>query len=244
MMDTYNLGWKLAGVLKGRYDPEILKTYQFERHQTAQELINLDYKLSRMFSGKKIEGEVVRRYLCAGSLVSFTLSVTVDRCCRRFQAGVLASLSVRIQTAQIVDVQFFIQLERWASGTATHYKPSLLTGADSDLASGLPVGKVRQTDLRLKPRSHPLPQRFDSAQVVCIADARPWHIGDRFESDGRFRVVIFAGDVTVQDQRAKLDKVRESIVARDDIHLKRLRVGGSVSRLFRGAYSSIHTGRS
>lgn len=30
MMDTYNLGWKLAHVLQGKADPSILKTYQGE----------------------------------------------------------------------------------------------------------------------------------------------------------------------------------------------------------------------
>lgn len=55
MMDTYNLGWKLAHVLQGKASPEILKTYQGERLQTARELIELDYKLSRMFSAKPSE---------------------------------------------------------------------------------------------------------------------------------------------------------------------------------------------
>lgn len=44
MMDTYNLGWKLASVLKGRSDKKILSTYQTERHQTAKELIDLDVR--------------------------------------------------------------------------------------------------------------------------------------------------------------------------------------------------------
>lgn len=57
MMDTYNLGWKLANVIKGRCDPSILKTYQSERHQTAKELIELDYKISTMFGTKPAENE-------------------------------------------------------------------------------------------------------------------------------------------------------------------------------------------
>lgn len=55
-MDTYNLGFKIAHVLQGKADPAILKTYQDERHQTAQELIDLDYRLSRMFSAKPSTG--------------------------------------------------------------------------------------------------------------------------------------------------------------------------------------------
>jgi 2-polyprenyl-6-methoxyphenol hydroxylase-like FAD-dependent oxidoreductase len=52
MMDTYNLGWKLAAVLRGQATPSILETYQEERHKTAKELIDLDYQLSRMFASK------------------------------------------------------------------------------------------------------------------------------------------------------------------------------------------------
>lgn len=52
MMDTYNLGWKLAAVIKGTAKPELLKTYQTERHQTAKELIDFDAKLAKMWSSK------------------------------------------------------------------------------------------------------------------------------------------------------------------------------------------------
>ncbi|ODQ78129.1 hypothetical protein BABINDRAFT_93310 [Babjeviella inositovora NRRL Y-12698] len=52
MMDTYNLGWKLAHVCKGLAKPEILETYEAERIQVARDLIAFDHKLSRMFSGK------------------------------------------------------------------------------------------------------------------------------------------------------------------------------------------------
>ncbi|ODQ78134.1 hypothetical protein BABINDRAFT_66265 [Babjeviella inositovora NRRL Y-12698] len=52
MMDTYNLGWKLAHVCKGLAKPEILETYEAERIQIARDLIAFDHKLSRMFSGR------------------------------------------------------------------------------------------------------------------------------------------------------------------------------------------------
>ncbi|ORY56536.1 FAD monooxygenase [Leucosporidium creatinivorum] len=157
MMDTYNLGWKLAHVLQGKADTSILKTYQDERHQTAQELIDLDYRLSRMFSAKPSTG--------ADDKTGVSLE--------EFEA-------------------FFKSVGKWASGTAAQYKSGVLvekTGA-TDVAKGLPLG-----------------MRFESHQVVSIADARPWHIGDRLESDGRWRIIIFAGDVRIASQKAQLEKV-------------------------------------
>ncbi|KAL3435018.1 thioredoxin-like protein [Aspergillus tetrazonus] len=52
MQDTYNLGWKLAHVVKGYCDPAILKTYESERRGIAQQLIAFDHRFSRLFSGR------------------------------------------------------------------------------------------------------------------------------------------------------------------------------------------------
>ena len=50
MQDGFNLGWKLASVLRGRSSPEILRTYSYERQAVAQELIDFDRKWAKMFS--------------------------------------------------------------------------------------------------------------------------------------------------------------------------------------------------
>ena len=50
MADTFNLGWKIAAVLRGQSKPELLKTYSFERQRIAQELIDFDREFAEMFS--------------------------------------------------------------------------------------------------------------------------------------------------------------------------------------------------
>jgi 2-polyprenyl-6-methoxyphenol hydroxylase-like FAD-dependent oxidoreductase len=50
MQDAFNLGWKLASVLRGRCSPEILRTYSDERWSVAKELIDFDRKWASMFS--------------------------------------------------------------------------------------------------------------------------------------------------------------------------------------------------
>ncbi|MEE3361231.1 MAG: FAD-dependent monooxygenase [Pseudomonadota bacterium] len=52
MADTFNLGWKLAAVLKGRAQPKLLATYSEERHAKAKELIDFDRDMARLFSEK------------------------------------------------------------------------------------------------------------------------------------------------------------------------------------------------
>ncbi|KEA61862.1 Salicylate hydroxylase [Marinobacterium lacunae] len=57
VMDTWNLGWKLAHVLTGLADQEILKTYSAERREYGQALIDFDREFSAMFSAKPKSAE-------------------------------------------------------------------------------------------------------------------------------------------------------------------------------------------
>ena len=50
MQDAFNLGWKLASVLKGRCPPKILHTYSAERQAIAKELIEFDREWAKMLS--------------------------------------------------------------------------------------------------------------------------------------------------------------------------------------------------
>jgi phenol 2-monooxygenase len=55
MADTWNLGWKLAAVLRGTAKPELLHTYSQERQAVAKELIEFDREFSKLFSARRRE---------------------------------------------------------------------------------------------------------------------------------------------------------------------------------------------
>ncbi len=57
MADAWNLGWKLAAVLRGTARPELLHTYSAERQVVAQELIDFDREFAAMFSAAPQDGE-------------------------------------------------------------------------------------------------------------------------------------------------------------------------------------------
>jgi phenol 2-monooxygenase len=57
MADGWNLGWKLAAVLRGRARPDLLHTYSEERQAVAKELIDFDREFSRLFRGRRAESE-------------------------------------------------------------------------------------------------------------------------------------------------------------------------------------------
>jgi phenol 2-monooxygenase len=50
LQDGYNIGWKLAAVLKGRCSAQILGTYNLEREKVASDLIDFDRQFAKLFS--------------------------------------------------------------------------------------------------------------------------------------------------------------------------------------------------
>jgi phenol 2-monooxygenase len=74
--------------------------------------------------------------------------------------------------------QYFVQHGRFTAGTATRYKPSIISAEPTwqNLAQGLVIG-----------------MRFHSAPVIRLADAKPLHLGHTVKADGRWRLFLFAG---------------------------------------------------
>jgi phenol 2-monooxygenase (NADPH) len=139
MQDAFNLGWKLASVLRKRCAPRLLHTYSAERQAVAKELIDFDREWAAILASAKGEGE------------GFDPAETQ---------------------------RYFVQHGRYTAGTATHYRPSIITGEPSHqhLATGLVIGK-----------------RFHSAPVIRLGDAKPVHLGHVARADGRWRIFAFAG---------------------------------------------------
>jgi phenol 2-monooxygenase len=87
--------------------------------------------------------------------------------------------------------RYFMQQGRFTAGTATCYKPSLITGEPrwQHLAPGFVIG-----------------MRFHSAPVIRLADAKPMHLGHTVKADGRWRVFAFAGN---EDRGTSPSRVRD-----------------------------------
>ncbi|WP_025035967.1 FAD-binding monooxygenase [Bradyrhizobium sp. DOA9] len=137
MQDAFNLGWKLAAVLRRQCAPSLLHSYSAERQAVAKELIDFD----------------------------------------REWAGILASAAKAGGADAAKTQDYFVRHGRYTAGTATHYRPSALTGAATHqhLAEGFVIGK-----------------RFHSAPVIRLADAKPVHLGHAAQADGRFRIYAFS----------------------------------------------------
>ena len=57
MGDSFNLGWKLASVLRGRSDASLLRSYSEERQKVARDLITFDQEWARIISERNRYGD-------------------------------------------------------------------------------------------------------------------------------------------------------------------------------------------
>ena len=144
MQDSFNLGWKLAAVLRGRCCPSLLHSYSDERQAVAKGLIDFDREWAAMLSAPAKK------------------------------SGAPADSGVEPAEVQ----RYFVQHGRYTAGTATRYQQGLLSGDSTHqhLAEGLMIGT-----------------RFHSAPVIRVADGRHMQLGEALAADGRWRLVLFAG---------------------------------------------------
>lgn len=178
MQDSYNLGWKIALVIQGIAKPSILRTYEAERRNFAQELIAFDRRLSKLFSGRPAKDAV-------------------------------DETGISMQDFE----GYFNKQKLFAAGFAVDYGANMLTTNSTNALNGVrseesdfdTSQEVKQVDGKQNLATNvPLGQRFPSFKVVNHSDARSWHLGKWLKSDCRFRILIFAGDVSDPQQMKRV----------------------------------------
>jgi phenol 2-monooxygenase len=136
---------------------------------SMQDAFNLGWKLAAVLQGRSpaslLHTYSAERQAVAKELIDFD---------REWAAMLSAPASKDGDAVQ----RYFVQHGRYTAGTATRYKPALLTGPSThqDLATGLLIGT-----------------RFHSTPVVRIGDGKLMQLGKTLAADGRWRVIAFAG---------------------------------------------------
>ncbi|KAE9365138.1 putative phenol 2-monooxygenase [Stipitochalara longipes BDJ] len=153
LQDGYNIGWKLASILKGQARPDLLKTYNLEREKVAADLIEFDRGFAKAFASKSVkDGKQEKKFS-----------------------------------------ELFVQAGRYTAGLMSKYGESPITRAEwsrQHLASNLVVG-----------------MRFPSTQVVRHCDAKAMQLVKALPADGRWRLVVFAGDIRQKSANERLKKL-------------------------------------
>lgn len=98
----------------------------------------------------------------------------------------------------------------FASGLSVDYGTSMLVakpgnaadqGDGTDVSLSQPNKVVGRQELASNTK---LGMRFPNYKVLNQADARPWEFQQRLRSDGRFRIIVFAGNIVNPQQSARL----------------------------------------
>lgn len=91
-------------------------------------------------------------------------------------------------------------------GLAVEYGRSVIVAGDRP-EDGLEQSSLNRTGVVSKQHlAHNIKigMRMPSYQVLNQADARPWHLQETLKSNGRWRVVVFAGDVSIPSQMRRI----------------------------------------
>ncbi|KAK5947616.1 hypothetical protein PMZ80_001769 [Knufia obscura] len=186
MQDAYNLGWKVASVVKGQANCSILKTYQSERRRIAQDLIEFDHRFSRLFSGRPAKDVMDEE------------GISMDVFKDAFEKGNMFASGIAVDYGASVIVAKSGSAKDQGDGTEVLGDEKLRVVSSDGLATGLEVGK-----------------RMPSFKVLNQADARPWHFQELLKSNGTWRVVVFAGDIRDAAQKRRLDRLGEKLGGED-----------------------------
>ncbi|EXJ83569.1 phenol 2-monooxygenase [Capronia coronata CBS 617.96] len=187
MQDAYNLGWKVASVVRGISDRSILKTYQSERRRIAQDLIRFDHRFSRLFSGRPAKDVMDEEGI---SMTEFK---------EAFENGNLfaSGIAVNYGSSTIVAKSGDSVEQGDGSDVATQNEAYKVTSKPS-LASKVEIGK-----------------RMPSFKVLNQGDARPSHFQELLRSNGTWRVVIFPGDLTNSRQAERFTELGKALGAQN-----------------------------
>lgn len=150
---------------------------------SLQDGYNLGWKLSSVLLGLSppsiLQTYVTERSKTAADLIAFDRVFSQKFSSKEEAPGAFA--------------KYFVESGRYTAGFTAQYVDSLVTdekGSRQELAGACTVG-----------------MRFPSAQVVRFCDCKAVQLQGVLRSDGRWRVVVFAGDINELEHRRRLEKV-------------------------------------
>jgi phenol 2-monooxygenase (NADPH) len=168
---------------------------------SMQDAFNLGWKLAAVLQGRSpaslLHTYSAERHAVAKELIDF------DREWAKMLSGVGAgSLGADPNAVQ----RYFVQHGRYTAGTATQYKPAVLTGPSTHqhLATKLHIGT-----------------RFHSVPVIRLGDGKQIQLGETLTADGRWRLLAFAGQGDKADANSAIGKLCRYLSESPNSPLKR-----------------------
>ncbi|KAF2126640.1 hypothetical protein P153DRAFT_388672 [Dothidotthia symphoricarpi CBS 119687] len=156
---------------------------------SLQDGYNIGWKLGSILSGVSppsiLATYVEERSKTAADLITFDKE--------------FSSMFSRKEEVEGEFAEYFRKSGRYTAGFTAQYQDSPITDSMHStprVAKGVTVG-----------------MRFPSAQVIRFCDCKAVQLQSTLRSDGRWRVVVFAGDISNVGQKKKLDKLASSLAS-------------------------------
>lgn len=116
----------------------------------------------------------------------------------------------------------FTQGNLFVSGTNVDYGTSTIVAKSGDAAEqgdGTDVGAGKDTERVISDQTLApgvaVGMRIPSVKVLSQADARPWHLQELLPSNGRWRVLVFPGNIQNRNQANQLTAVAENFESQE-----------------------------
>jgi hypothetical protein len=195
---------------------------------SMQDTFNLGWKLASVLQGRcppsLLHTYSAERQAVAKNLIDFDREWAAMLSAPLKKPGDAAGTGVEPAEVQ----RYFVQHGRYTAGTATHYKPALLTGPSTHqhLAKGLTIGT-----------------RFHSARVVRVGDGKTMQLGETLSADGRWRLIAFAGQGDAAGPTSPVGKLCRELVESPQSPLRRYTpAGADLDAVFdvRGVFQLSH----
>lgn len=187
MQDAYNIGWKLGAVINGTAKPDVLATYETERRQVALNLLKADREIARFYSRDSEKKQ-------NGADTEIPDFGRIREKMHEFLAGIGITYASSILVAGVVDDDAAAVFANCHSGM---HKPVIAKPA---LAFNIKLGA-----------------RIPSYKILNQAEARPVQLADLLKSDGRWRILVFAGDIKDSVQSTRIKELGSALAAPDSV---------------------------
>ena len=206
--------------MQKRVHPRILSTYESERRPIAQELINFDrgYAQSWAKSASTTDDITPNGTAAHGTISNGTASNGVTSNGETSNGVKSNGMTSNGATSNCTESNgtnadknsasfqtMYMKNMVYTTGILIHYPPSELV-----LGTGPSKGpKAVRFEAGLTPG-----MRLPDFQILNQSDAVPTSIHKVMKSDGRFRVIVFAGDLTQESQAAKIDGLAAGLTSK------------------------------
>lgn len=167
---------------------------------SLQDGYNIGWKLGAVLTGQAnpslLETYVLERQKVAVDLIEF------DRYFSKLFASSRSQSDVDSSHQEFQEG--FIKSAKFTAGLTSRYAESMITSAfaGNGLATNITLG-----------------MRLPSSQVVRFCDSQPMQLARALPSDRRWRILVFAGDISAKEVKIRLSKVRSNLVILSNIFI-------------------------